>query len=197
MAIKEDVCAYCGIWTQTEQEHVVAQSFAPDELRANCRWVLVPACSRCNRGFSADESDFRDFCVLAGSTGTTYIRDALFYGPLWRNWKRSDGRGHGALRRVLARSQRPDDISPSSNDDLTEDFGEVRLCADGKHISRRAENCEGAILQPFRQSMRRLPAGAAGRADSRNADFDAKLDFMDGVHGLACHPRCSVPVRFR
>ena len=64
MAMKQAFCAYCGEYKLTEKEHVVPQSLAPVELWDRCQWILVPACSECNRGFSADESDFRGFAVL-------------------------------------------------------------------------------------------------------------------------------------
>jgi len=101
MAIEMAVCAYCGVYTETEPEHVVPRCFAPDALRDSCKWVIVRGCSRCNRRFSADESDFREFCVMANSAQENPTRDELFHGPMTRNWRRSDGRGEGALRRML------------------------------------------------------------------------------------------------
>ena len=49
------------------------------------------------------------------------------YGPLRRNWERSDGRGQGALRHLLASIQRPDGTSPTSNEDLLRNRGEVSI----------------------------------------------------------------------
>lgn len=108
MAIKMAVCAYCGVYTETEPEHVVPRCFAPDALRDSCKWVIVRGCSRCNRRFSSDESDFRAFCVMANSTQEDRTRDELFHGPVTRNWRRSDGRGRGSLRRMRANIYTPD-----------------------------------------------------------------------------------------
>ncbi len=178
MAMKEDVCAYCGVYTLTEEEHVIAQSFAPEELRANCRWVCVPACSRCNRGFSADESDFRDFCVLAGSDGTTFIRDALFYGPLWRNWERSDGKGQGALRRILASIQRPDGTSPTGNDDLLGNPGEVRVVPTENMFRVVRKIVRGLYYSHF-TPVRALPQVLPEAQIRVTPIFDAELHVMD------------------
>jgi len=132
MAMELAVCAYCGVYGATEEEHAVPECMAPAHLKSKCRWVFVRACSRCNRQFSADESDFRDFCVLAGSMGDNPVRDALVYGPLKRNWERSDGRGKGALRRILEKVQTPDGKSPSSQDDLLTVPTDVRIVPNEK-----------------------------------------------------------------
>jgi hypothetical protein len=177
--MEEAFCAYCGVWTLTEEEHVVAQSFAPEELRANCRWVCVPACPTCNRGFSADESDFGDFCVLAGSNGTTtLIRDALFYGPLSRNWQRSDGRGHGALRRTLASLQRPDGTSPTSNEDLLGIPGEVRLVPTERTFRVVRKIVRGLYYSHF-TPVRRLPQVLPESQIHVTPIFDVTLDVID------------------
>lgn len=132
MATDWAVCAYCGVYRETEEEHVVPRCLAPDNLQSKCRWVCVRACSGCNRQFSADESDFREFCVLAGSMGDNPVRDALFYGPMTRNWERSDGKGKGALRRILEKIQTPDGTSPSSQNDLMSVPKDVRIVPNQK-----------------------------------------------------------------
>jgi hypothetical protein len=114
MAIEMALCAYCGVYTQTEPEHVVPRSFATDQLRPHCNWVVVRACSDCNRDFSADESDFRAFSVMANSIRHNPVRDALFHGPVSRNWRRDDGGGHGALRRMLAMVWVPEGGDPGN-----------------------------------------------------------------------------------
>jgi hypothetical protein len=116
MAMTKAVCAYCGVHTDTECEHVVPESFALEELRDSCQWVCVRACSRCNRGFSADESDFRGFATLINAPGETLLKDAMFQGPVWRNWQRPEGRG--ALERTLAMIRKPDGSGLSSRDEL-------------------------------------------------------------------------------
>jgi len=114
--MKQAFCAYCGEYTLTEKEHVVPQCLAPVELWDSCEWVLVPACSGCNRGFSADESDFRGFAVLLNAPGETLVKDAMFHGPVSRNWQRPEGKG--ALQRTLAMIRKPDGSGLSSLDEL-------------------------------------------------------------------------------
>ena len=116
MAMKQAFCAYCGEYKLTEKEHVVPECLAPDELYDRCQWVLVPACSRCNRGFSADESDFRGFAVLLNAPGETLVKDAMFHGPVSRNWQRPEGRG--ALQRTLSMIRKPDGTGLSNLDEL-------------------------------------------------------------------------------
>ena len=116
IAMKQAFCAYCGEYKLTEKEHVIPQSLAPVEMWDRCQWVLVPACSRCNRGFSADESDFRGFAVLLNGPGETLVKDAMFQGPVSRNWQRPEGRG--ALQRTLAMIRKPDGSGLSSLDEL-------------------------------------------------------------------------------
>jgi 5-methylcytosine-specific restriction endonuclease McrA len=98
MALQPGWCAYCSKYTETEAEHVVPRSFAPAEMRGTCQWIIVRACSTCNRGFSADESDFRGFAVMANSRGVQPVRDRLFHDEVVRNWQRPRGAGAGRLR---------------------------------------------------------------------------------------------------
>jgi hypothetical protein len=116
MAMKQAFCAYCGEYKLTEKEHVVPQSLAPVEMWDRCQWVLVPACSKCNRRFSADESDFRGFAVLLNAPGETLVKDAMFQGPVSRNWQRPEGRV--ALQRTLAMIRKPDGSGLSRLDEL-------------------------------------------------------------------------------
>ena len=84
MAIAMAVSAYCGKYTHTEREHVISQRrLHPRDCKLVADRVCVPACSRCNRGFSADESEFRGFAVLIDAlAGDTSVKDALFHGPV-------------------------------------------------------------------------------------------------------------------
>jgi hypothetical protein len=133
MALEMAVCAYCGVYKETEPEHVVARSFAPPELRNDCQWVRVRACGKCNRKYSADESDFREFCVLATSPGDNTVKDELFYGAVTRNWRQSDGRGRGALSRRLGQIRKPDGSPLSDRTDLVNVSG-LRIAPDGKML---------------------------------------------------------------
>jgi hypothetical protein len=114
--MKMAVCAYCGEYTLTEREHVVPETYAPEELRKACKWVCVSGCPRCNRGFSADESDFRGFAVPIDAPGDTLVKDALFHDPVTGNWRRPEGKG--AFLRMLRMIRKPDGSNLSSREEL-------------------------------------------------------------------------------
>jgi hypothetical protein len=40
--MKMAVCAYCGEYALTEREHVVPETYAPEELRKACKWGVRP-----------------------------------------------------------------------------------------------------------------------------------------------------------
>jgi hypothetical protein len=155
MAMKKAVCAYCGVETETEREHVVPATYAPVEVRGSCKWVFVPACGPCNRGFSADESDFREFAVLAGSMTGNPARDALFHGPVTRNWRRSDGMGKGALERALGKIRKPDGSGLSSLVDLMT-VGNLRIAPDDSMFRVVRKIIRGLYFHHFTET-RRLP----------------------------------------
>lgn len=116
MAKQKAVCAYCGEYKETECEHVVARSFAPEELQDRCKWVCVRGCSDCNRGYSADEADFRGFATLIDAPNETLVKDALFHGAVSRNWQRPEGKN--ALVRMLEMIRKRDGSGLSSRDEL-------------------------------------------------------------------------------
>lgn len=66
-------CAYCGGPADTV-DHVPSKVLLDDPLPANL--PVVPACARCNRGFSLDEEYLACFleCVLAGSAEPDRLR---------------------------------------------------------------------------------------------------------------------------
>jgi hypothetical protein len=150
------VCAYCGRYGDTEEEHVVPQCFAPPEVQSSCRWVCVRACSRCNRQFSADESEFREFCVLAGSTEHNPVRDLLFHGPLKRNWERLDGKGKGALLRTLQKIQTPDGISAANRQELIAVPNELRIVPNERMFRVVRKIIRGLYFSHF-SAIRSLP----------------------------------------
>jgi hypothetical protein len=177
MAIELAVCAYCGVYGPTEREHAVPECMAPASLKGECQWVFVRACSRCNRQFSADESDFRDFCVLAGSVGDNAVRDALFYGPLKRNWERSGGKGKGALIRILEKIQTPDGKSPSSQDDLLTVPPDVRIVPNEKTFRIVRKIIRGLYFSHF-TVKRGVPQVLSERRIRVVPIFDAPPDFL-------------------
>jgi hypothetical protein len=72
----------------------------------------VRACGHCNRGFSADEADFRGFTVMANSRGEQPMRDRLFCNEVVRNWRRPEAAG--AIRRILDMIHLPEGSSPEN-----------------------------------------------------------------------------------
>lgn len=87
------ICAYCGESKETEREHAVPINLFPDSIRSDARFVLVSACGDCNRSFSKDEEDFRNYCTLAGPANSAATEN--FHGPVRRGIRRHDGRGSG------------------------------------------------------------------------------------------------------
>jgi hypothetical protein len=103
-----DFCAYCGMHSRTEREHVVPMCLFPESTRASANFVLVPACRACNREVSGDEEDLRNFCSMAGED----IPEAreLFYGSVMRSLKRQPY-GRGALARIWGKMNKDDELN--------------------------------------------------------------------------------------
>lgn len=116
MAMKMGVCAYCGKTRMTEEEHVVARSFALEEMEKNCHWVIVRSCPKCNRRFSKDEPYIRGFVTVINAVGETLIKDAMFEGPVLRNWRRPESRGD--FTRTMHMIRKPDGSGLSSENEL-------------------------------------------------------------------------------
>lgn len=71
------VCVYCGVNPGTEDEHVVAEAFFPSPRPSRSEFILVPACSDCNRGIwqnsarrmNMDEEYARSMLILEWNAG--------------------------------------------------------------------------------------------------------------------------------
>jgi hypothetical protein len=101
MAAEMGVCGYCGRFTMTDTEHVVHRGLFPKGYRGGVEFVRVRSCKDCNNSVSADEDDFRNFCVLAGEKNEA--KHELFYGPMSRYWNRPEGKG--SLARAFSKMQ--------------------------------------------------------------------------------------------
>ncbi len=98
MALRKEVCAYCGVFTDTDEEHVIPKALFDPSIRHKVAWRVVRSCRPCNVRFSKDDQDFANFCVLA-SKGDPHS-SLLFNGPMLSSWTRPDGKGKGQLRRL-------------------------------------------------------------------------------------------------
>ena len=71
----------------------------------------------------------------------------VFYGPLMRNWQRSDGRGKGSLERLVGKIYHPEGSDPS-------DTHNARIVPDGKTLRVVRKIIRGLYyhhLSPLRQ----------------------------------------------
>jgi len=61
-------CAYCGsTYPEMTKDHVIPDCLYPKSKRTSeLQLITVPACSRCNGSFSADETHFRSVMTLSG-----------------------------------------------------------------------------------------------------------------------------------
>lgn len=84
-------CAYCGRRSLVEREHVVPSGLFPPSTRGAADFVFRDACGPCNRSFSIDEEDLRNFIAIAG-TDFSEAKE-LFFGPMERSFKRVQGKG--------------------------------------------------------------------------------------------------------
>jgi hypothetical protein len=116
MAIEMAVCAYCGKYTETVNEHVLARCFALPEMEKSCNWVEVRACPKCNVGFSNVEPFVRGFATLIKAPGETLVKDAMFESKVTERWRQP--REKGNLERTLKMFRKPDGSGLSSLDDL-------------------------------------------------------------------------------
>jgi hypothetical protein len=180
MAMEKAICAYCGEWTQTQEEHVIPRCFAPEELHGSCKWVIVRACGRCNQGFSADESDFREFSVVTNAPGDTLVKDALFRGPVSDNWRRADGRGRAALERLLGRIRKPDGSGLSTLNELVE-VPNLRIAPDASMLRVVRKIIRGLYYHHF-TAKRGLPQVLPESQIWINPVFDPAPLFMDLMH---------------
>ena len=80
-----EACVYCGGVPGDSRDHVPPQNLLRKPFRLNLR--TVPACGKCNNGFSRDEEYFRR--MLVTFFGASPEADELFDGPVTRSLVRS------------------------------------------------------------------------------------------------------------
>jgi len=73
---------------------------AHDNARGDVLKGLVPTCKKCNGSFSADEEDFRNFAILAGSF--TEAAEGVFKDEMLRSLKQQ-AYGAKKLKRLMSR----------------------------------------------------------------------------------------------
>jgi hypothetical protein len=90
--MKEKCCAYCGATdTKLEREHVIPRSlYPPSKANSKVQRLTVPACARCNRGWSDDEAHFRNILSVAGEPN--HVVRELWDGSVNRSFGKKDGR---------------------------------------------------------------------------------------------------------
>jgi hypothetical protein len=84
-------CAYCGTANvPLERDHVPPSCLYPPSKRAqgDLQLITVPACSRCNRGYSDDEAHFRTVMLMAGDSNEAVLE---LWQKTWRSFREVDG----------------------------------------------------------------------------------------------------------
>ena len=78
----EGYCAYCGDITNT-RDHVPSKILLDEPYPENL--PVVPACSKCNQGFSLDEEYLACLieCIIVGSTKPRDVKRDKMVMPLW------------------------------------------------------------------------------------------------------------------
>ena len=71
-------CAYCGIWGQVTDDHVIPQCLFNKPLPKDI--VLIPACAKCNNNDkSKDDEYLRDYLVTDIHTSNHHIAQSIFH----------------------------------------------------------------------------------------------------------------------
>ena len=87
---KNKHCAYCGAPAPETVDHVIPQElYPPSKSQSTVQRLTVPACSKCNHGWSDDEPHFRTILTLAGEPNSA-VRE-LWDGKVNRSLREKDG----------------------------------------------------------------------------------------------------------
>ena len=87
---KNKHCAYCGAPAPETKDHVIPQElYPPSKSESTVQRLTVPACSKCNHGWSDDEPHFRTLLTLAGEPNAV-VRE-LWDGKVNRSLREKDG----------------------------------------------------------------------------------------------------------
>ncbi len=89
-------CAYCGTVGDVTADHVFSRGLFPETYIRKPNVLIVPACSTCNNGFSADEEHFRVFLINLSAEYSKEADDILF-SKIKRSIEKAPGKGHNIL----------------------------------------------------------------------------------------------------
>jgi hypothetical protein len=82
-------CAYC-VRDACTDDHVIPTSLYPtSKNESRVQRITVPACCRCNGGWSSDEPHFRNMLLVSGDR--TSVVSELWEGPTQRSFTKVDG----------------------------------------------------------------------------------------------------------
>lgn len=92
------VCVYCGNEKMTTDDHVISRGLFPAS-HIKIKPIIVPSCLDCNRGFSHDEEDFRNYiCNIASEHSDT--ANEIFNTTMKRSIQRGPIIGFRMLERM-------------------------------------------------------------------------------------------------
>jgi len=83
------LCYNCGIREATTRDHIIPKTLIPDPKPPNL--PTVPACRKCNQGFSKDEEYLRD--RLAGVIGDPNYEGEEMWKKAWKSAQRPEAKG--------------------------------------------------------------------------------------------------------
>jgi len=87
---KNKRCAYCGALAPETKDHVIPHElYPPSKSNSKIQRLTVPACEKCNNGWSDDEPHFRTLLTLAGEPNAA-VRE-LWDGVVNRSLREKDG----------------------------------------------------------------------------------------------------------
>lgn len=89
--MSQKTCAYCGaLVDRHEKEHVIPRCLYPkSKSNSKVQRLTVPACSKCNRGWSDDEAHFRNVLLVSGDPNL--VAEELWRTKARRSFEQIDG----------------------------------------------------------------------------------------------------------
>lgn len=84
------MCSYCGERIATDNEHVFPRNLYPtSKVKSRVQRLTIPSCNDCNKGWSDDETHFRNVLALAGEPNEA--RRELWETTIRRSFEKIDG----------------------------------------------------------------------------------------------------------
>jgi hypothetical protein len=89
---KQKRCAYCGMTDiSLTKEHVIPRMLYPlSKANSRVQRLTIPACEKCNHGWSDDEAHFRNILMLSGEPNQVVTE--LFNSSVIRGLNEKDGK---------------------------------------------------------------------------------------------------------